>query len=737
MSALDFLSQALSRAVEQSQSPGAVACVGEEGRRIFAAASGHRALRPQKEKATVDTLYDLASLTKVIATTTSVLLLRDQKLLGLDDSLARYLPLANLQEITVRQVLTHTSGLVGWKPLHLENTGLLAYVDAISRLAATRDARGARVYSDLGFILMTRIIEEITHDPLDRFCERYIFQPLQMRDTCFNPPASMKERCAPTEECSWRKRMIRGEVHDQNASAIGGVAGHAGLFSTVSDLEKFCQALLSGRILSEATLDEITRAGQVPGYPWQGLGWWIDPWTNGANGYLPSRSAFGHTGWTGTSIWMEKEKGRYAILLSNTCHPNLSRRNNGALRKYFYAKTSALLYKDSTNAHTGLDALVRNDFGETKDQRLGVLTNSAAINQEGRSLPEVLRQAAAPVVARYFSPEHGFSGEAEAGQAVRSHDDGSTAVISLYGDKRAPSRSDLQGVSLFVVDLPDIGARYYTYMATMKECMASCADAGIPMLVLDRPNPLGGLVLEGAPAEEFGTAVCCAPIPIRHGMTLGELALFFKDRFFSGKKLDLRILQAENWWYDFAQPESALPWVPPSPNIPTPDTALFYIGTCLFEGVNINEGRGTESPFLICGAPWLQAEAVIDALDPLALTGCTLKPKLYIPKSIPGKSANPEYKDKLCHGIEFAITDRNTLRPLTTVVALLSALHKKHSELEWRPFFDALAGGPSLRKAIQQGAPLQEILGPLEEEVKRFDRNRPRLYQTVEERERL
>lgn len=737
MNSVDFLSVALSRAVKESQAPGAVACVGEKGRRVFAGAEGYKSLRPKKELAGLDTLYDLASLTKVVATTTAVFLLRDQRALDLDDTLYRYLPLANLEEITLRQVLTHTTGLASWKALHLENSGLLPYVDAIARMAAVREKKATRVYSDLGFILLTRVIEEIVHDSFDRFCDSAIFQPLAMKETFFNPPASLKERCAPTEECSWRKRMIRGEVHDQNASALGGVSGHAGLFSTVADLEKYCQALLSGRILSEATLEEITRQGQVSGYPWQGLGWWIDPWTNGANGYLASRRAFGHTGWTGTSIWMDVEKEVYAILLSNTCHPDLSRRNNGVLRRNFYTKASALFYKDSTNAHTGLDALVRNDFGQTKDKRLGVLTNSAAINQEGRSLPEVLGKASVSTVVRFFSPEHGFSGEAEAGQAVRSKEEGVVPVTSLYGEKRAPSGSDLQGVNLFVADLPDIGARYYTYMATMKECMGSCVEHGIPLLVLDRPNPLGGLVLEGAPAEEFGTAVCCAPIPIRHGMTLGELALFFRDRFFQGKKLDLRIVQAENWWYDFSAPESALPWVPPSPNIPTADTALMYIGTCLFEGVNVNEGRGTEQPFLVCGAPWLKAEEVLADLDPALTAGCTLKPTLYIPKSIPGKSANPEYKDKLCHGIQFEITDAQRIRPLTTVVALLRAIHQRHSELEWRPFFDALAGGPKLRQAIQKGVPVPEIMGPIEEALKAFDRTRPRLYQTVEERERL
>ncbi|HNZ49356.1 MAG TPA: DUF1343 domain-containing protein [Candidatus Hydrogenedentes bacterium] len=733
----DYLMSALSRAVADAQAPGAVACVGENGRTIFKGATGFRALVPEKERADTETIYDLASLTKVIATTTSVLLLREQAQLDLDDALYRYLPLANLDKVSIRQVLTHTAGLVSWKAFYTELSGPLAYTDAIARLAASRDQRGTRVYSDLGFILLTRVIEEITHESFDVFCREQIFQPLKMVNTFFKPAPSFKERCAPTEKCSWRKRLIRGEVHDQNAFAMGGVSGHAGLFSTAADLELFCQALLSGKILSEATLTDITREGQVPGYPWQGLGWWIDPWTSGANGYLPSRTAFGHTGWTGTSMWMDRSTGVYAVLLSNTCHPDVSHRNNGALRRTFYSKVASLFYKNSANAHTGLDALVRNDFEEIKGKRLGVLTNSAAQDQTGRSAALVLGQSGAATVMRFFSPEHGFQGEAEAGEAVGSKKDGTVPVISLYGGKSAPDRKDLQGIDLFVVDLPDIGARYYTYMATMKECMASCAEAQIPVLVLDRPNPLGGLVLEGKPAEEFGTAVCCAPVPVRHGMTLGEVALFFQEQFFKGKKLELRIVKAENWWYDFTHPESALPWTPPSPNIPTPDTALLYIGTCLFEGVNMNEGRGTERPFRICGAPWLKAEEVIAAVEPSALEGCTLKPALYIPKSIPGKAANPEYKDQLCHGIEFEITDRRTIRPFAMVTAVLSAIHKRHPELQWRPFFDVLAGGPYLRTALQGGLPVNGILESMRESLEDFSLRRPRLYQTLEERERL
>ena len=728
-----MISDALQRAVLHARAPGAAACVGRGDERLFLGATNNRALIPSPEPATTDTLYDLASLTKVVATTTAVLFLEERGALRLDQAVSEFIPVAGLSKLTLRHLITHTTGLPAWRPWYTEASGMLQYVERIAASAPEARPDVARTYSDMGFILLARVVEQAAQDTFDNFCRKHIFESLQMNDTVFNPSEALRPRCAPTEQCSWRNRLLRGEVHDENASALGGISGHAGLFSTVEDMERFCHALLDGRVLARPTLENMTRIGQVPYYPWQGLGWWLDPWTSGSIGFLPARTAFGHTGWTGTSIWMDLASKVYVVLLSNTCHPDRNRRDNTELRIRFHTAVSTVYYPASTNAHTGLDKALRNQFEDLRGKRLAVLANMAAVDQMGRPILDVLSLDKTLQVRYVYSPEHGFAGQAEAGERVASQE-GPVPVISLYGNRKQPSAEELRNVDLFVADLPDIGARYYTYMATMKDCMAACAESKTPMLVLDRPNPLGGTILEGPVARQFGSPVCCAPIPVRHGMTLGELALFFQKTFFANAGLKLEVMSAENWWRDLQFDACALPWRLPSPNIPTPEAALMYIGTCLFEGLNMNEGRGTETPFLVCGAPWLKPIPVLETIGEAERAGIVMKSVLYTPKSMPGRATHPTHQDMLCHGISFQITDHAAARPFTTVVALISAIHRQHRELEWKPFFDTLAGGPWLREQIQAGRSAHEISESCREELARFDAARPRLYKTLEER---
>ncbi len=732
----DLINMAIQHAVAHAKAPGAVACVGQGEKRWFLGAAGLRALTPAEEPATTDTLYDIASLTKVVATTTAVMLLRDQGTLQLDQPVSSFIPLPNLNKMTLRHLITHTSGLPAWREWHTELSGRLQYIERIASIALEAEPGTVRTYSDLGFILLARVVEQAAQDTFDAFCRKHIFEALEMKNTTFNPPEELRPRCAPTEQSVWRGRLLRGEVHDDNAFAQGGISGHAGLFSTAGDLELFCRAFMEERILSRQTLDEMTRLGQVPCYPWQGLGWWLDPWTSGPNGFLPSRTAIGHTGWTGTSIWMDLASRLYVILLSNTCHPDRLKRDNKELRRRFYTPIAAACYPDSTNAHSGLDKIAYNQFETLRGKRLALLSNSAARDQMGRPILETLSLATSLQLRYVYSPEHGFSGEAEAGAKVASQG-GSAPVISLYGDRRYPSAEELKNIDLFVVDLPDIGARYYTYMATMKDCMEACAANKVPMLILDRPNPTGGAVLEGPLARQYGSHVCCAPIPIRHGMTLGELALYFQQSFFAQANLKLEVYTADNWWRELQFDACALPWAPPSPNIPTSETALMYIGTCLFEGLNMNEGRGTKTPFLVCGAPWLNPIRVFKILEAEARIGIVLKPVLYTPKSIPGKASNPNYKDMLCQGITFKISEPQNARPFKTAIAVISAIYQCHRELEWLPFFDTLAGGSWLREQLQAGRPVSDILDGIREELSAFNTKRPRLYASLEERSQV
>jgi uncharacterized protein YbbC (DUF1343 family) len=722
-----WIEKALAKAVARSGAPGAAAYVGEGNRTLFHGAAGLRRRMPDAAAADPDTVYDLASLTKVVATTTAALLLHAEGRLDLDAPAAEYLPMPGFERFTIRHLLTHTSGL---PPYALWYPEVHALEDAIQRIIdVKKEPPGVRRrYSDPGFMLLGKIIEIAARDTLGAFCERRIFAPLGMQDTRFRPPREWQDRCAATEVSAWRGKLMLGEVHDEHAWAVGGVSGHAGLFSTAADLAKFCRAILDNALLSEALTAEMTRP-QLGFYPWQGLGWQLDGWMDSVSGCLPSRAAFGHTGWTGTCLWADRDTKRFAVLLSNTCHPSREKRNNRALRRAFFTQAATHLYPDRLNTHTGLDRLVWDGFGLVAGKRIALLTNHAAVSQTGRPVLHVLAAGGAPP-AVIFSPEHGLRGQAEAGEAVAS-EQGPVPIISLYGNRKAPAASELRGIDLFVIDLPDVGARYYTYIATMKECLGVCAKTRTPVLILDRPNPLGGVVLEGPVAEKTGSPVCCAPIPIRHGMTLGEAALFFLKTVFRGSRLQILIAPAGNWYRELQFRDCSLPWIPPSPNIPDPETALVYAGTCLFEGVNMNEGRGTETPFRRIGAPWLDAEAVLGRLPREACAGFRLETVTYTPQSLPGRAANPRYRDESCRGVFIHSEAPYAARPFTLAVALLQAIHEKHGDqLEWRNFFDTLAGGPRLRKQILRGISALEIAASFEAEHKRFEEIRPRRYET-------
>ena len=702
----------LKRAVAQSKAPGAAACVGRAGGGVlFSGVEGMRQIMPSADAATEDTLYDLASLTKQISTTTSVMLLHEDGKLDLDQNVSAFLPVPGLEQYTLRQCITHTAGLAPFKPWHTEIHSPEEIVQRIAALPPSSAPGTRRVYSDLGFILLAEVVKQAAREPIDRFIARRVFTPLGMTRTTFNPGPDLRKDCAATENCPWRKRVLKGEVHDERAFAMGGVAGHAGLFGTAPDLGRFCDALLSGKILKPATLDAMLKLGQVPFYPGQGLGWWLDPWTSGSNGYLPSRRAFGHTGFTGTSMWLDRDTGMYAVLLSNTVHPRRDPRDNTTLRRTFYDAVMFNHYRDRTNAHGGIDYLPRADYDPVRGKRAVILTNQAATDMLGRPDLEVFGLEPGLTFTAVYTPEHGLRGQAEAGRAVASEQRAGTPVISLYGKQKRPAKEELKGVQLFVIDLPDVGSRYYTYMATMKECLAACAESGVPALVLDRANPLGGVVLEGPVAKEHESAVCCAPIPARHGMTLGEMALFFQQTVFAKSRLKLDIQNAENWRRELMHPACALPWTPPSPNLPSFESALAYAGTCLFEGVNLNEGRGTDTPFLLFGAPWMDNKVMEDALDTPLAAGFEWDAKVYIPKPIPGRAEHPEYGGTLCKGIRLRVKDPVAARPFSLAVAVLAQLAKRHrDQLQWKPSFDVLAGGPWLREQILSGRPAADIL---------------------------
>ncbi len=722
------LREALIESVRVSNSPGAVAYVGDRWGAVLHEATGNRQLVPAPMKAEVSTIYDLASLTKVVATTTAVMQLHEAGKVQLDLPVSHYLPIPAFRAFTLRHCLTHSAGLVPGLPYYKECSSIDEMLQRYADVPLKSQPGTRWLYSDVGFMILGRIVELIAADSLDAYCRKHIFEPLGMADTGFKPDTAHRARCAATENCPWRGTLMVGEVHDENAYAAGGVAGHAGLFGTAADLATFVRALLSGKILRPDTLNEMTRTPQIPAWPWQGIGWQLDGWSSKNSGFLTSRTTMGHSGWTGTSLWMDWKRGQFAILLGNTCHPSRSARNNPDFRRIFHAAVSKALYKNTINTHSGLDRLQREDFGDLRGKRVALLTHHAAVDQLGRHILDVFALAPDVQLKLLYSPEHGIRGHAEAGESVPS-ENGNIPVISLYGARKAPTAEELSGIDWFVIDLQDVGARYYTYAATMKACLEACVLADVPVLILDRPNPVGGAILEGPIAINTGSPVCWGAVPIRHGMTMGEIALHFQRTEFAGTKLSVSVSALDNWLPSRFFDACSLPWLPPSPNIPDAGTAILYTGTCLFEGTNLNEGRGTETPFEVIGAPWLDSAAVLSILDEEACAGIQVDAIKYTPVSIPGKASSPRYQDTLCNGLRLTLLDAHAARPFAATVALIAAIRKTHpAEFAWGPSFDLLAGSDDLRTRLEQGEGWREIIAAYAPGIAAFEAVRPRLY---------
>jgi uncharacterized protein YbbC (DUF1343 family) len=374
---------------------------------------------------------------------------------------------------------------------------------------------------------------------------------------------------------------------------------------------------------------------------------------------------------------------------------------------------------------TGLDLLVARASGELRGKRVGLICHPASVDARGRHAIDLLRAAPGATLAAIFSPEHGLRG-GETGEVAHGRDEATgLPVWSLYGEVRKPSPGLLEGLDLLVFDLQDVGARFYTYLSTMTLAMEAAAEAGIGFLVLDRPNPIGGEIVEGPVLDpDLQSFVGIRPIALRHGMTLGELARLVAARHLGGRRLDLSVLPCEGWERGMLFPGTGLPWVPPSPNLPDPEAALLYPGICLLEATNLSEGRGTDAPFRLVGAPWVGGERLAAALA--GSPGVEVEASRFTPRSIPGKAPDPRHRDLECGGIRLRVTDPARFRSVDFGVRLLCAvrdLHPDRLSLAARGF-DRLAGARWLREAIEGGEPVEAILPRLEAEAGRFREER-------------
>jgi uncharacterized protein YbbC (DUF1343 family) len=370
----------------------------------------------------------------------------------------------------------------------------------------------------------------------------------------------------------------------------------------------------------------------------------------------------------------------------------------------------------------GIDVLLTDSLAVVRGRRVGLVTNQAGVDAQGISDVTRLRAAGVRLVA-LFSPEHGFRGAADPGAAVATSIDSATGlpIYSLYGRSTAPSDSMLAGIDLLLVDLQDAGARYYTYLFTTVEVMRSAARNRVPVVVLDRPDPIGAAVQGNLLDTAYRTPVGQLAVPMRYGMTLGELARLARADL--GLATDLRVVPVAGWRREMRLDETGLPFIPPSPNLQSLEALYHYPGTCLFEGTNLSVGRGTDAAFRQVGAPWLDTGAVLARIRADRLPGVRFAGVSFTPRA-PGDG---KYADTALAGIRLELTDRSRYDPAATAIHLLAAVRAVHGrEFGWIPkHFDRLAGGPGLREALDSGADPAAIVTGWSPAIRRFlDRRR-------------
>jgi uncharacterized protein YbbC (DUF1343 family) len=379
---------------------------------------------------------------------------------------------------------------------------------------------------------------------------------------------------------------------------------------------------------------------------------------------------------------------------------------------------------------TGLDVLLENPGRYLAGKRCGIITNHSGITRYGEHISDALSREDDIQISAIFAPEHGFRGNLPDAARSASYIDEKTGikVWSLYGKYFKPTEEMLRDVDILIYDIQDTGTRFYTYISTMGLCMEAAAKSGKSFLVLDRPNPITGTRIEGPVIEKkHFSFVGKYPIPIRYGMTAGELATMIKgEGWMEGiNGLDLEVVPMEGWqremWFD----ETGLPWLKPSPNIPTTLTEILYPGLCLIEALNVSEGRGTMRPFEQIGAPWMDSRRLTDYMNGLRLPGIRFRPVQFSPVDLPQAALAPKYKGETVHGLDLIVTDRETLKPLQVIVHLLHGIKTLFSDdLVLRSNLERLIGKSSFRPAVDNLKNPEEILRDWQPEIETFERLR-------------
>ena len=766
--------------IEKGELPGAVVLVARHGRVVWRKAYGARAVEPQREAMTTNTIFDLASLTKILATATSIMILVERGEVRLADPAVKFIPEMKgdgRDAITIEQLLTHTAGFAPDFDLKDRWSG---YDEAMKRLyrEPLRTQPGARfVYSDINYIALGEVVHRVSGMTLDEFARQNIFVPLGMRDTGFRPDAKLVTRIAPTEKRRGQMnylgdtgvnagtegdQWLRGQVHDPTSFRMGGVAGHAGLFSTADDLAIYCQMMLNGgayngaHILGPLSIAAMTRPRAVSeNGAARGLGWDIATSFSANKGDLFPLGSFGHTGFTGTSIWIDPASDSFVVFLSNRVHPD-GKGDVGPLRgrvasvvagsitdttvakaRAEAASAAAELLASvarlnsnagatntSSNAIpdaqvlTGIDVLERDGFKPLNGMRVGLVTNHTGSDRSGRQTIDVLSKAPNVKLVALFAPEHGIRGVADEKVSDTKDEQTGLPIYSLYGESRRPKPEQLRDLDALVYDIQDVGVRFYTYETTLGYLLEEAAKARLPVFVLDRPNPINGVDVEGPPADADKLSFTAYhTTPVRHGLTVGELAALYNDERKIG--CDLRIIKLENWrramWFD----STGLTWVNPSPNMRSLTEAALYPGVGLLETTNVSVGRGTDTPFEVIGAPWLDGQKLASYLNGRRIAGVRFVPVRFTPQS-------SVFKNENCSGVNIVITDRSRFQSVLTGLEIAFALHQLFPA-EWKvdSYARLLVNADALER-LKRGESVEEVARSWATSLDNFRRTRAR-----------
>jgi SSS family transporter len=805
------------QALAAKKLPGAVVLINHDGRTVFEQAYGVRKYAgelsgPSGDKAepmTVDTIFDMASLTKCLATTTAVMQLVEKGKIDVDAPAAKYLPefgANGKDKVTVRELLTHYSGLP--PDVSLKDAWGLAGPDKAEGIRRAMSAKldnapGTKfVYSDINFITLGAVVEKISGETLDVYAERHIFGPLRMTHTRYLPvdkacgaeeaigypivngrlafhdagvDASVSCRkgdwsanewawnAAPTQHDDQGTKetnpdfdhLLRGTVHDPTTRRMGGVAGHAGVFSTAGDVALFAQALLdrlAGRPsdfpLKRETLKLMTQPEQpatagggatiftqdgkaTTGIAARGFGWDINTAFSRPRGEVFPIGSFGHTGFTGTSLWMDPGSDTFVVILANSVHPRGASPISPLREAVATAAARALhLYAaraaGEADTLTGIDVLEATQFVALREAagrhgghlRLGVMTNQTGVDREGRRTIDVLMHSIPEVeVKTLFSPEHGLFG---AKDTTKIGDEVDTAthlpVVSLYGAKdeqRRPSMESLKNLDAVVIDLQDAGVRFYTYQTVVGYFLEAAAKAHIEIIVLDRPNPIGGVAVQG-PVSDNGAESYAdyMPLPIREGMTLGELALYFNsERMVTNTtspnvrvpiRAQLTVVAMRNWTREQYFDDTGLKWINPSPNLRSATANVVYPGVELLQSTNVSVGRGTEMPFMHIGAPYIDSAQLVAYLTARHIPGIQFAPASF---SVTEDANHFPFHGKTLPGISFTVTDRSALDSPELGIELISALHHLYPDFVMAKAEHLIANVDTMRALENQEDP--------------------------------